>query len=96
MAPYTRKTSKTNYCKSSEGSEKDTGPRGATKLEALFGAYATASPPVGVAPTEAPGQDDLREDAGRGVPWATGHRAAPQRGWHCERALPAALAHEGP
>ena len=87
MAPYTRKTSKTNYCKSSEGRKRE-GHRGAadrgladgsrhqeavaqtpegrlrawvesnythvplrekdtgTKLEALFGAYTSASPPV--------------------------------------------------
>ena len=65
--------------------EKDTG----TKLDVLYSAYTgytAANPPVHQKPL---GEDQVRAAAERGL---CGHRAAPQRGWHCERALPAALA----
>jgi hypothetical protein len=71
-------------------SEKDTG----TKLDALFGAYTSANPPVGVAPTRGSwGKPAFREDAGLGVSW---YRAAQEQRLHREWVVPAPLKQNGP
>ena len=60
MAPYTRKTSKTNYCKSSEGSEKDTGARGAHEARGAILGVRCSEPAGGCCTHQKPlGEDQV-------------------------------------
>ncbi len=71
--------------------EKDTGPRGPRSSRRSSVRMPQRIRRWVLHPPEAPGQDDLWEDARRGVPWATGHRAAQERCEHREWAVSAPL-----